>query len=1093
MLKAARILVNEGPGALITSFRTFLKTRKKSSYIRQADLTAKDGNRQPLVNEKKYIADLFNMAKERPPEYVLLSQNRVELTGDDVKLIAFYLPQFHPIPENDQWWGKGFTEWTNVTKAVPQFVGHYQPHLPDELGFYDLRLVDVQKRQVELAKQYGIYGFCFYYYWFNGKRLLEKPLDQFIEHREIDFPFCICWANENWTRRWDGFDSEVLIAQSHDARSDLQFIKDLEPYLRDPRYIRINGKPLLLIYRVKLLHDAREAAKVWREYCIKSGIGDLYLIAVQSPALEDPREYGFDAAVQFPPNTMVCNNITNKFTILNPNFKGNVFDYREYVRSKRYLEPKPYKQFKNVSPSWDNTPRRPDNGTIYWGADPESYKEWLTNVIEYTKKEFSGDERIVFINAWNEWAEGAHLEPDRKYGYGYLQATADALLASRETPVKMQKKILYVSHDAYYHGAQLLALNTVRVLKEQFHYDVHVILKKGGRLESDFRKYAQVYNLETKYTNIQAVEKLIERLHRGGVSIAICNTVVTGDIVMILSKNGIKVISLVHEMPKLIHSYKMENNAALIPQYADKVVFPSTLVKEKYQEIADVSDNKCAIVPQGLYLNNVYKGRKDEARMRIRQELGIPKSAHIILAVGYADLRKGPDLFVEVAKKVIPTIPNSYFIWVGHYDDQFMKNVLSEVKKSKYADHILFLGIRDDIGMFYAGADLYLMTSREDPFPSTILEAMDAGTPVIGFDEAGGFRDIVTEDTGRLVPYLNVEAMGERAIELLNDEGLRKKLGDNASRLISEKYQFTDYIYTLLGLLGHNYKKVSVIVPNYNYARYLMARLQSIASQDYPIYEIIVLDDCSSDNSIEIIRDFASNSTIPVKLEVNEKNCGSVFRQWAKGIEMAKGDYIWIAEADDLCEAGFLSEVMKGFSNPEVVLSYCQSKQIDETGRVTANDYLYYTQDIDEEKWKNDYVRDGINEIIDSLVVKNTIPNVSGVIFKKYDISEILDELTEFKVAGDWFFYVWLLQKGKISYHAKSLNIHRRHTGGVTLSENSQKHFDEIARMQDYIMKHFKVDEITRKKVLEYREKVHEQLLGSLVYSHPPKRQKGVV
>ncbi|TVR62035.1 MAG: methyltransferase domain-containing protein [Candidatus Competibacteraceae bacterium] len=355
------------------------------------------------------------------------SDNPLELDGDPVRLIAFYLPQYHPIPENDHWWGKGFTEWTNVTKAVPNFVGHYQPRLPADLGFYDLRVSEVRDEQAALARQYGIYGFCYYYYWFAGKRLLNRPLDEVVQSGRPDFPFCVCWANENWSRRWDGLDAEILIAQEHSDEDDLNFIKSLEPALRDRRYIRINGRPLFLVYQPSLLPDAARTAELWHGYCREAGLGELYLTAVQSFGFtDDPRGFGFDAAVEFPPHAMAVL-AEPPAEILNPDFQGRFYDYVATAEFFMNRPPMPYPFFRTAMPSWDNTARRQDNSDIFLNTAPEYYQRWLKHLVEQTRQFRFGDERMVFINAWNEWAEGNHLEPDRKFGHQYLEATKEAL------------------------------------------------------------------------------------------------------------------------------------------------------------------------------------------------------------------------------------------------------------------------------------------------------------------------------------------------------------------------------------------------------------------------------------------------------------------------------------------------------------------------------------------------------------------------------------------------------------------------------------------------------------------------------------------
>ena len=346
---------------------------------------------------------------------------------DPVRLIAFYLPQYHPIPENDHWWGKGFTEWTNVTRAIPNFVGHYQPRLPADLGFYDLRVPEVRDEQAALARQYGIYGFCYYYYWFAGKRLLNRPLDEVVQSGHPDFPFCVCWANENWSRRWDGLDSEILIAQEHSDEDDLNFIRSLESALRDRRYIRINDRPLLLVYRINLLPDPARTADLWRRCCRESGIGELYLAAVQSFGVtDDPRSFGFDAAVEFPPHAMAILG-EQPAGMLNPDFQGMFFDYPATADFFMNRPPMPYPFFRTAMPSWDNTARRQNASNIFLNAEPEYYQRWLKRLVEETRWFRDSDERLVFVNAWNEWAEGTYLEPDRQYGHRYLEATHNAL------------------------------------------------------------------------------------------------------------------------------------------------------------------------------------------------------------------------------------------------------------------------------------------------------------------------------------------------------------------------------------------------------------------------------------------------------------------------------------------------------------------------------------------------------------------------------------------------------------------------------------------------------------------------------------------
>jgi capsular polysaccharide biosynthesis protein len=340
-------------------------------------------------------------------------------------VVAFYLPQFHPMPENDKWWGKGFTEWTNVTKASPLFEGHYQPHLPTDLGFYDLRVRETQHDQIALAKQYGIDAFCFHYYWFNGKRLLDKPVDAFLPDKSADISFCLCWANENWTRRWDGAEKELLIAQQYEPGWREAFIDSIAPFLRDERYLRVRGKPLLVVYAPQRIPDTHETVLCWRDYCRRIGIGEIHMVAALTHGNEDYSAFGFDAGVQFPPHNFAVRNFNDVVPVYEP-FQGFFVEYGDMARfylGYRY-EDRPV--YRTVFPSWDNTARVKNRALVVLGASPDNYERWLRSAIHLTQSDRAPDEQLVFVNAWNEWAEGCHLEPDRKFGKGYLEATLRA-------------------------------------------------------------------------------------------------------------------------------------------------------------------------------------------------------------------------------------------------------------------------------------------------------------------------------------------------------------------------------------------------------------------------------------------------------------------------------------------------------------------------------------------------------------------------------------------------------------------------------------------------------------------------------------------
>lgn len=356
-----------------------------------------------------------------------------------IRPIAIHLPQFHPFPENDAWWGKGFTEWTNVTKSKPKFKGHYQPQLPKDMGFYDLRLEETMIAQEQLAKQYDIYGFCYYHYWFNGKLLMETPLENMLASKKITMPFCLCWANENWTRRWDGSEQHVLIEQNYDIQDDIEHIQYLIRFFKDKRYIKINNRPVLAMYRSELHPQIHKATEIWRQEVKKAGFEDLYLIRMENFVKGiEPSSHGFDAGMEFAPDFSLAKKkylkdhnlpkyLFRKFlhkTGLKKSghFTNHVFSYSRLVDDTIRKQPEQYKKFRCITPAWDNSARRKENAIIFHNSTPDKFGEWVRHITEFTNQNFEGDERIFFINAWNEWAEGNHMEPDLKHGSAYLEA-----------------------------------------------------------------------------------------------------------------------------------------------------------------------------------------------------------------------------------------------------------------------------------------------------------------------------------------------------------------------------------------------------------------------------------------------------------------------------------------------------------------------------------------------------------------------------------------------------------------------------------------------------------------------------------------------
>lgn len=345
------------------------------------------------------------------------------MNASKLKQIAFYLPQFYDFRENNEFWGEGFTDWTNVRRAKPQFVGHRQPATP-LVGHYDFSNKEVLLGQMRVASTHSISAFCFYSYWFSGRRVMTKVFDHLIDSTNLPIDFCLCWANESWTRRWDGSQSEVLIPQNHDPLIDANFINDHIEILSHKNYLKINGKPLLLVYRSDILVDQRQTIQNFRKRAESLGLGEIHIAMVQTFGNFDPRPGGFDSAVQFPPHNIPAVGAQN---IQSSNdFKGQIFDYESLILNSLNNDMS-FRTYRGVMPGWDNTPRRMNSAHVYHGVTKENFKWWLRQQWQSSiNSAFPEEDVPLFINAWNEWGEGAQLEPGLNDDFDKLGAISEA-------------------------------------------------------------------------------------------------------------------------------------------------------------------------------------------------------------------------------------------------------------------------------------------------------------------------------------------------------------------------------------------------------------------------------------------------------------------------------------------------------------------------------------------------------------------------------------------------------------------------------------------------------------------------------------------
>jgi glycosyltransferase involved in cell wall biosynthesis len=609
--------------------------------------------------------------------------------------------------------------------------------------------------------------------------------------------------------------------------------------------------------------------------------------------------------------------------------------------------------------------------------------------------------------------------------------------------------VLLISHSACRTGAPSCLLRLARELSTSPLFDCWIVLQRGGELFDEFTRVAptlDVGRLAGRGIRGEELPGLLASLLRVHASraFAVCNTMAVNEFHAALAECGIPVVSWVHELPTMVGIFGGAAAIERVRAASRQIIVPAEVVRDAWIRRFRIEPETIVALRYGVEPRSDALDRR-QARARVCREFGIPDDGLIVLGCGTVDLRKGADLFARLARALF-THPGArdvanrtWLLWVGDAPFPFLEEWLThDADVEGFEGQLVFSGEREDTAPFFAAADVFVLTSREDPCPFANLEAMESGLPAVVFQDAGGAPEVIGA-AGISVPYLDLDAMLESVVDLLRDPSRRAEMGAAGRAIIRRDFTWRGFMERFHGLLHRSCGvfppvplRVSVIVPNYRHAPYLEDRLGSIFRQTIAPHEIIVLDDASPDDSIAVIERLMPSSPVPIRLLVNEANSGSTFRQWIKGIEIASGDVIWLAESDDSCHPEFLERLLPEFFDPEVALVYCQSELIGPDGSRLEAHFLAHTDDLSRSRWRARYCVPGLEEVEQALSQKNTIPNASALLFRRPPRLDFLDELFGLRFAGDWLFHAMLCRDGKVAYLPDVLNRYRRHEQTVS-------------------------------------------------------------
>jgi glycosyltransferase involved in cell wall biosynthesis len=610
-------------------------------------------------------------------------------------------------------------------------------------------------------------------------------------------------------------------------------------------------------------------------------------------------------------------------------------------------------------------------------------------------------------------------------------------------------KILLVSHSACRTGAPLTLLRLLRALSELPDVECWVVLQQGGDLADSFARIAptlEVDALLARGVPGDEVYRLVASAFREFSSwgLAICNTIVVNGFHTAFAEANVPVLSWIHELPTFMELLGGRDAIEAVKAASRRIIVVADFVRQALICRFQIDPDSIRTLYNGIEPRTLHLSR-ETTRLQVREELGLPADALIVLGCGTVDIRKGADLFVNGARRLLTdplagdVAARTWFIWVGPGADENLQRWLRhDAEIGGLESRIRFIGWREDMPRYYLAADVFVLTSREDPCPASNQEAMESGLAVVAFDGSGGGPEVLG-DAGVVVPYIDVDAMAKAVRDLLANPARRSEMGRRGQDVIRRSFTWSRFMDEFLQILKADFQylptqrlKVSVVVPNYRHARFLEARLGSIFDQTYRPHEIIFLDDASPDDSVDVARRLATRAPVPMRIIVNAQNSGSTFRQWIKGLELATGDLVWIAESDDTAHPELLQRLVPEFEDPEVVLAYCQSALIGPEGEKLADTFLAHTDDISTTRWRSRYSVSGIEEAEVALSQKNTIPNASAVVFRRPQPLDFDGELQSLRFSGDLLFYAMRIRSGKIAYLPECLNFYRRHDHTVS-------------------------------------------------------------